>query len=219
MWSYARRIEVWELNNRTTRAAGGPECIWSGMNSGSVTAQARSFRDLKEICARADIMMLDHQRRDDDTGFQQNGDTGKRVHTLLGWDKLARIDGDVSVRTRLLPRGEQARGGSADVDDCGHRRRHSAVVAPRGAYHEDRRCSTAEPVMRWWKANEQYLVNRTPIANAGVVWSQRNTDFFGRDAAAEVVDAPYTGFMHALVRAGFPYCRSTPTTSIAARPA
>ena len=89
MWSYARRIEVWELNNRTTRAAGGPDCIWSGMNSGSVTAQARSFRDLKEICARADIMMLDHQRRDDDTGFQQNGDTGKRVHTLLGWDKLA----------------------------------------------------------------------------------------------------------------------------------
>ena len=89
MWSYARRIEVWELNNRTTRAAGGPDCIWSGMNSGSVTAQARSFRDLKEICARADIMMLDHQRRDDDTGFQQNGDTGKRVHRLLGWDKLA----------------------------------------------------------------------------------------------------------------------------------
>ena len=89
MWSYARRIEVWELNNRTTRAAGGPDCIWSGMNSGSVSSQARSFRDLKEICRRADIMMLDHQRRDDDTGFQQNGDTGKRVHGLLGWDKLA----------------------------------------------------------------------------------------------------------------------------------
>ncbi len=33
--------------------------------------------------------MLDHQRRDDDTGFQQNGDTGKRVHGMLGWDKLA----------------------------------------------------------------------------------------------------------------------------------
>ena len=59
------------------------------MNSGSVTAQARSFRDLREICKRADIMMLDHQRRDDDTGFQQNGDTGKRVHGCSGWDKLA----------------------------------------------------------------------------------------------------------------------------------
>ena len=68
------------LNNRVTRAAGGPDCIWSGMISGSITAQARSFRDLRAICARADIIMLDHQRRDDDTGFQQNGDTGKRVH-------------------------------------------------------------------------------------------------------------------------------------------
>ena len=59
--------------------------------------------------------------------------------------------------------------------------------------------------MRWWKANERYLVDRTPVANVGIVWSQRNTDFFGRDAAADVVDAPYTGFMHALVRARIPY--------------
>jgi len=59
--------------------------------------------------------------------------------------------------------------------------------------------------MRWWKANERYLVERTPIANVGIVWSQRNTDFFGRDAAADAVDAPYTGFMHALVRARIPY--------------
>ncbi len=207
MWSYARRIEVWELNNRTTRAAGGPDCIWSGMNSGSVTAQARSFRDLKEICARADIMMLDHQRRDDDTGFQQNGDTGKRVHTLLGWDKLAPESmamyqsGPGYYRVASKPAAEarmwMIAGIAGGIQPWWH---HVA------AYHEDRRMySTAEPVMRWWKANEQYLVNRTPIANVGVVWSQRNTDFFGRDAAAEVVDAPYTGFMHALVRARIPY--------------
>jgi hypothetical protein len=75
-----------------------------------------------------------------------------------------------------------------------------------GAYGEDRRMyQTAEPVMRWWKANERYLVHRTPAASVGVAWSQRNTDFFGRDAAAEIVDAPYTGVMHALVRARIPY--------------
>ena len=177
------------------------------MNSGSVTAQARSFRDLKEICARADIMMLDHQRRDDDTGFQQNGDTGKRVHTLLGWDKLAPESmalyqsGPGYYRVASKPAAEarmwMIAGIAGGIQPWWH---HVA------AYHEDRRMySTAEPVMRWWKANERYLVNRTPIANVGVVWSQRNTDFFGRDAAAEVVDAPYTGFMHALVRARIPY--------------
>ena len=207
MWSYARRIEVWELNNRTTRAAGGPDCIWSGMNSGSVTAQARSFRDLKEICARADIMMLDHQRRDDDTGFQQNGDTGKRVHMMLGWDKLAPESmamyesGPGYYRVASKPAAEarmwMIAGIAGGIQPWWH------FVS---AYHEDRRMyQSPEPVMRWWKANEQYLVDRTPIATVGIVWSQRNTDFFGRDAAADVVDAPYTGFMHALVRARIPY--------------
>ena len=58
------------------------------MNSGSITSQAQSFRDFAEICNRAEFMLLDHQSRNDATGFQQNGDTGKLVHGLLGWDKL-----------------------------------------------------------------------------------------------------------------------------------
>ncbi len=207
MWNYERRIQVWELNDRTTRAAGGPDCIWSGMNSGSVTSQARSFRDLKEICQRAEIMMLDHQRRDDDTGFQQNGDTGKRVHGLLGWEKLAPESmamyqsGPGYYRVASKPAAEARMWMIAGV---------AGGIQPWwhyvGAYHEDRRMyGSAEPVMRWWKANEQYLINRTPVADVGVAWSQRNTDFYGREDAAERVDAPYTGFMHALVRARIPY--------------
>jgi hypothetical protein len=74
------------------------------------------------------------------------------------------------------------------------------------AYHEDRRMyKTAGPVMRWCKENEAYLINRQPVATVGLVWSQRNTDFFGRGETAERVDSPYTGFMHALVRARMPY--------------
>jgi hypothetical protein len=65
--------------------------------------------------------------------------------------------------------------------------------------------NTAEPVMRWAKDNETYLVNRQPVATVGLAWSQRNTDFYGRSDAADRVDAPYTGFMHALVRARIPY--------------
>ena len=195
------------LNNRTTRAAGGPDCIWAGMNSGSVTAQARSFRDLKAICARADLVLLDHQRRDDDTGFQQNGDTGKRVHGLLGWDKLAPESmalyqsGPGYYRVASKPAAEarmwMIAGIAGGIQPWWH---HVA------AYHEDRRMyKTAEPVMRWCAANQPYLVDRTPVATVGIVWSQRNTDFFGRDHAGDIVDAPYTGFMHALVRARIPY--------------
>jgi Hypothetical glycosyl hydrolase 6 len=207
LWSYARRTEIWDLNNRVTRQAGGDDCIWAGMNSGSVTAQARSFRDLRAIGARAAIMMLDHQRRDDDTGFQQNGDTGKRVHGLTGWDVLAPESmamyesGPGYYRVAAKPAAEarmwMIAGIAGGIQPWWH---HVGAVA------EDRRIyATAEPVMRWHKANERYLIGRTPIATVGIVWSQRNTDFFGRDDPEGRVDAPYTGIMHALVRARIPY--------------
>jgi hypothetical protein len=207
LWNYARRTELWEFNNRTTQAAGGADCIWSGMNSGSVSAQASSFRDLKEICSRAHIIMLDHQRRDDSTGFQQNGDTGKRIHSMLGWDKLAPESmamyeaGRTSFRVASKPAAEARMWMIAGI---------AGGIQPWwhyvGAYHDDRRMyRTAEPVMKWHKANEAYLVNRKPVANVGLVWSQRNSDFYGRDNAAELVDAPYEGFAQALIRARIPY--------------
>jgi hypothetical protein len=207
LWNYERRTELWELNNRVTRAAGGADCIWSGMNSGSVSGQANSFRDLKEICRRASILMLDHQRRDNATGFQQNGDTGKRVHSLLGWDKLAAEsmamyeNGRTNFRAASKPAVEARMWMIAGIGGGIQPWWHHV-----GAYAEDRRMyRTAEPVMKWHKANEAYLVNRKPLGSVGLVWSQRNTDFYGRDNAADLVDAPYDGFAQALIRARIPY--------------
>ena len=39
------------------------------MNSGSHQRPKQSFRDYKEICARAEIIMLDHQSRSDSERF------------------------------------------------------------------------------------------------------------------------------------------------------
>jgi hypothetical protein len=207
MWNYERRTEIWDLNNRVTRAAGGVDCIWSGMNSGSVSAQANSFRDLREICHRASILMLDHQRRDNATGFQQNGDTGKRVHSLMGWEKLAPEsmamyeNGRTNFRAASKPAAEARMWMIAGIAGGIQPWWHHV-----GAYPEDRRMyRTAEPVMKWHKANETYLVNRKPLASVGLVWSQRGTDFYGRDIAADLVDAPYQGFAQALIRARIPY--------------
>jgi len=207
MWSYARRTELWDFNNRVTREAGGPDCIWSGMNSGSITAQARSFRDLRDLGSRAAIMMLDHQRRDDDTGFQQNGDTGKRVHGITGEGVLAPESmamyesGPGYYRVAAKPAAEarmwMIAGIAGGIQPWWH---HVGAAA------EDRRMyDTAEPIMRWHQANERYLIDRVPIATVGLVWSQRNTDFFGRDDPETRVDAAYTGWMHALIRARIPY--------------
>lgn len=207
MWNYARRLEIWDLNNRATQAAGGPDCLWLGMNSGSITNQSGTFRDYREICKRTHIIMLDHQRRSDSGGFQQNGDAGKLIHGLLGWDKLIPESmamyqaGANSFRVASKPAPEvrmwMLEGFAGGIQPWWH---HV------GAYHEDRRMyRTAAPVLRWHKANEAYLVNRLPLATVGVVWSQRNTDFYGRDEADEMVDLPYRGMTHALIRARIPY--------------
>ena len=205
-WNYARRLEVWDLNNRVTKAAGGPDCLWFGMNSGSISSQSRSFRDFKPILERAPMVFLDHQSRGP-AGFQENADTGKLVHGVLGWDKLAPESmamyqaGRSSFRLASKPAVEarmwMIEGFAGGIQPWWH---HIA------AYHEDRRMyETAEPLMKWAAANEQYLINRKPLANVGVVWSQRNTDFYGRDRAADLVDAPYRGFVQALSRARIPY--------------
>jgi len=206
-WSYEKRLEIWDLNNRTTKAVGGPNCTWSGMNSGSVSGQGNSFRDYKEICKRADIIMLDHQARSDNTGFQNLADVGKLIHGLLGWDKLIPDSmamyqaGRPTFRVSTKPPKEahmwMIAGIAGGIQPWWH---HIA------AYHEDRRMyHTAEPVFRWHKANEEYLINRQPVASIGVVWSQDNTDFYGRDDAENKVNLPYRGIMQTLIRARIPY--------------
>ncbi len=206
-WSYARRLEIWDLFNRATKAAGGPRCLWVGMNSGSVSGQCRSFRNLKEICRRAEIFMLDHQARSDSSGFQQNGETGKLIHGLLGWDKLIPESmamyqtGHVTFRKTSKPEPEarlwMLEGFAGTIQPWWH---HV------GASSEDRRqYRTAEPINRWHEANQEYLVGREPVASVGVVWSQQNTDYYGRDNPEELVELPFRGMSTALVRARIPY--------------
>jgi hypothetical protein len=206
-WSYARRIEIWDQFNVATRAAGGPHCLWVGMNGGSITGQARALRDFRAIAERAEMLMLDDQRRANESGFQRNGEVGKLVHGLLGWDKLMPESmamyqaGTPTFRLAAKPAPEarlwMLEGFAGGIQPWWH---HV------GAWQEDRRqFRTAEPVMRWHEANERYLVDRTPVATVGVVWSQRNTDFFGRDDAEQTVDLPARGWMNALVGARIPY--------------
>jgi hypothetical protein len=202
-WNYARRLEVWDLNNRTTKAAGGPDCLWVGMNSGSATSQCQEFRDYRAICERAEIIMLDHQTRSDATGFQENGAAGKLIHGLLGWDKLIPESmamyqqGRPVFRLASKPEPEARlwvlEGFAAGIQPWWH---HVS------AYHEDRRMyRTIEPLNRWHKDSEAWLVHRQPVATVGMVWSQENIDFFGRDNPQELVDLPFRGFVNALVRA------------------
>ena len=205
-WSYARRVEIWELNNRTTKAAGGSDCLWLGMIGGDFISQGRRFRDIKAICERTEMIMLDDQGRSESIGFQENAEIGKRLHGLLGWDKtipesMATYQRSPTFRKAAAPKAESRMWMYAGIAGGIQPWWHHV-----GAYQWDRRqFQTAIPVYHWHHANERYLVNRRPVATVGVVYSQQNADFFGRDHAEERVGRPYYGIIQVLVRARIPY--------------
>jgi hypothetical protein len=206
-WSYTRRTDLWEFNNRVTTAAGGRDCAWMGMISGDVLNNSDRFIDLQEILARSPIVMLDHQRRNGVDGFEQNTEAGKRLHEVGGWDKLIPEStpqyqlGAPAFRLASMPPAEVRLWSSSAF---------AGGIQPWwhhiGAMHEDRRqYNTAEPIFRWHEANQDILVNRKPEADVGVVWSQDNHDFHGQDKASERTLNPYRGVVKALDREGISF--------------
>lgn len=226
-WNFQRRLEVWDLNNRVSREAGGRDCLWIGMIGGNMVSQGRRFRDVKAICQRAELIMFDDQGRSDDVGFQSNSEMGKRIHGLLGWEKLipesmAMYQRGPTFRKAANPKAEarmwMLEGFAGGIQPWWH---HV------GAYQEDRRqFQTAEPIYRWYEKNQAYMVNRKPIASVGVVWSQQNVDFYGQDEAVQRAILPYRGIIQALIRARIPYLpvhvdhidREAPNLSLAILP-
>ena len=206
-WGYACRLDLWDESNRITRAAGGPDCLWVGMNGGSPYGEAQQFRDFKRICQRAEIIMLDDQRRSNATGFQRNGEVGKLVHGVLGWDKVLPESmamyqtTDPTFRLAAKPEFEarmwMVEGFAGGIQPWWHYL---------GAYGEDRRSyRTPVELCQWHAAHEPYLVHRRPVAGVGVVWSQRSGDFFGRDDWSAQAQLPADGVLQALVRFRIPY--------------
>jgi hypothetical protein len=207
VWSYAQRMAVWDLNNKVTTRAGGPDCLWIGMNGGEIVAQSKRLRDNRAICDRTPIFMLDSQYRHEGGGFQANGDSGKQLHGLLGWSALipestAMYDaGTPTFRLGSKPEAEARmwaiEGFAGGIQPWWH---HI------GSVHEDRRqYATAEPLFQWHSEHEQYLVNREPVATVGLLWSQRSVDFHGKDDPETRSLLPYRGFADALIRARIPY--------------
>ncbi|HEX6971941.1 MAG TPA: beta-galactosidase [Limnochordia bacterium] len=206
-WSYARRLEIWDLNNRTTREAGGADCLWVGMIGADPAGEGARFRDLKALAERAEILLLDSQARHSGGGFQSNAVAGKLLHGLLGWEKCIPEStamyqaGRPTFRVAAKPAPEARlwaiAGFAGGIQPWWH---HI------GAYHEDRRqYRTAEPLFAWHAENEAYLIDRRPIAPVGIGWSQRTADFYGRDDAEQRVRLPWLGIVNALIRARIPF--------------
>ncbi|WP_460809886.1 hypothetical protein [Microlunatus endophyticus] len=177
------------------------------MISGEVLRNSDRSIDLRQILSRSELIMLDHQHRNQVDGFEQNTEAGKRLHELLGWDKLIPEStpqyqlGVPAFRVAAMPAAEvrlwATAGFAGGIQPWWH---HI------GSRHDDRRqYRTAAPLFGWHRDNSDILTDRTPIADVGIVWSQENNDFAGRDSAAERTLDPYKGVVRAVNAAGLGY--------------
>jgi len=206
-WSYTRRIEIWELNSRVVAEAGGEDCLWVGMLNANPAKSCLAFRDMLELARRARLILCDHQSRDELNGFEQNALNGKLLHGIAGWDTL------IPESMAMYCRGPRAFRVAASSPAEAHTWMVEGLaggISPWwhhiGARHNDRRqYHIAEPIMQWHEAYEEYLYDRRPIASIGLVWSQRNIDFYGRDDARRRFELPWRGFTAAMTRARIGY--------------
>ena len=203
-WGYKCRIENWDLFNEVTKKAGGDDCLWFGM----VHADPASgtFADLKAILSRSEMIFCDHQSRES-AGFEQNAVNGSLLRLAADEQALAPesmanyVRGNRTFRLATNPKEEtrlwMISGISGGISPWFH---HIG-----GSQNDSRQFDTPVPIFQWHANNEQYLYNRTDLANVAVVWSQPNADFYGRSDVRERVSLPWKGFCQALSRYRIPF--------------
>jgi hypothetical protein len=196
-WSSDQAVALWDHGNKTAQAVGGPDCLWIGQ-----FVSTMSGRDTRRFSERAKMVMLDHQGRADGRGFHESTECGKLMHGLLGWDKsVVQCSAIWSPRLASKPPAEVQMWMYEGIAGGQIPWWHTI-----SAYHEDKRqYSTILPVYNWHKKNQEYLHNRKPVASVGVVWSETNNVFYGRDDLEQRVLSPWRGMLNALVRARIPY--------------
>lgn len=207
-WSYDCRTANWDLFNEVTTRVGGEDCLWFGMIHADPVNLGGGFGDLKALCERSKYIFSDHQSRDPLNGFEQNNLNGAllRMATpdedVIAPESFANyVRGPRTFRLAANPYEEtrmwMVSGAAGGISPWFH---HIG-----GGERDRRQFETPVPFFQWHEQNERYLYNRKSLANVGLVWSQQNADFYGRDCARERVALPWRGFSHAMSEASIPF--------------
>jgi len=207
-WNTALVMEMWEKTNAATRQMGGPDCEYLGM--------VRKFSPFnREVATRAKLLLMDCQSRNDSASFQEHVDEGRYMHSILGWDKNVQVASSMTqhshgyFRVTADPAAELQLYMTAGIAGGFNPWDHYPT-----AYSSDRRAYSAPiPLCHWHRKYTEYFANRIPVATAGIVRSDDNAVFFGRDAPpfyqpgliSAVTQVPYRGMVRALFQSRIPY--------------
>ncbi len=206
-WNYDCRTENWDLFNETTQRVGGEDCLWFGMIHADPANADGAFVDMKALLNRSKFIFTDHQSRDTLNGFEQNHENGELLRmaadeNVIVPESLANyVRGDRTFRLTANPY-EETRMWS--LSGC------AGGISPwyhhiGGGTRDKRQFETPVPFFNWHEENEEYLYDRTSLANIAVLWNQANSVFYGRDQVKERVSLPWRGMLAALHEERIPF--------------
>lgn len=205
-WSIECRMRNWRLFNTVTRKH-DPDCLWLGMVNADPVSVHCAMYDLHEILQSSPFVMVDHQNRDALNGFEQNIVNGLLLHELgrkltgIAESMARYARGIYTFRRSAMPGNEAFLWSLCGI--AGGLRPWLHIV---GAVQEDQRMMSVDrELTEWHHRVEDYLEGGEPVADVGLVWSQQNVLFFGRDNPKKRCALPWRGFTHAMTRAGIPF--------------
>ena len=195
-WNEEVVMSNWDDTQAFLFREGGKHCLFLGL--------ARKFSPLNRTLAkRALLVMMDCQSRNDSGTFSEHVDEGRYLRRVLGPGKNVAVSSSMTHHSHGYFRltsdpVQEARmfllsGIAGGLDPWWH---HPTAYSPdRRAYR------IAQGIFEWHSDNADVLSDRIAVAQVGLVRSDRNDQFFGRDTAAfiqpermgEVTQATYRG--------------------------
>ena len=201
-WGQARRVELWKIN----AAAAGRSTVWSGLLPLSREAQLDALLDVPALVANAPILFADSRVPAGKGRFGSLYQDSRHLAALASDKPVVLIATTTHIGTRTF---SAVSTGAAE----GRLRLITAIAAgTRPAVDlghnfaaDPRALDIAPAVAQWHRTNEDHLQNLVPMGDVGVVWSSASAQVYGQAQSAALSNAPYRGFVHALMRSHVPY--------------
>ncbi len=207
-WNQKCRVERYRWFNEISVRYGGEDCVYMGMFKDAYSKGVLEMvLDDVDYAEFNKAIMIDGQIRMQANGFDLNAQQGMAMHEIFGDDTLVLE----SVATyALAPNMMRKSANTPGETESWMRSAISAGVCPSihfiGGVQEDRRAlKNGTSVFAWQKKNEEYLFDRTPVANVALVRSFGNTCYYGQNDMRRKVELPRDGMIAALKRGRIPF--------------
>lgn len=196
----ARVLEIWKLWDATARRK-----KWDSVYVGNLGGGIRASTDLRRIAAVAGWFNADHQGRSGSTPIWDCAQQGRVAQSVMKGRTITNVTG-AYANSRPLWRHTSKSPAEATMWLA---QTTASGMVPwyhwlGGAPQDLRWRDTGRKFYEWIAAHERHFINRRPIANIAVVFSQRGNAFYKPPGGTDPAEF-LQGLYYALLEARLPF--------------